>query len=69
MKITLATSVIDIFRNGLISTRVMNFCRRMHIDKVEDLVYIADRYGSLEKKFGPYNQTAKNLQVILELTA
>lgn len=46
------TSVIELFRNGIFSTRTMNFCRRMDIESVEDLLSLINRYGSLEKKFG-----------------
>ncbi len=69
MKIGMNTSLIEIFRKGMIGTRVMNKCRRMGINNVADIASLANSYGSLERKFGPYCQTGKTLQTILYLAA
>ena len=63
------TSLIDIFRSGMIGTRVMNTCRRMGIVRVADIASIANTYGGLERKFGPHCQTGKALQFILCMAA
>ena len=62
--ISVKTSVIELFRNGMINTRVMNNCRRKGIYSVGDILEIIERYGSLFEKFGPTTMTPSLQRVV-----
>lgn len=62
------TSVIELYRNGMIKTRTLNSCRRKRIESVADLVEISKKYGCLSEKFGP-SQMCQELEMVLSRTA
>ena len=62
------TSVIELYRNGMIKTRTLNSCRRKRIESVADIVKLSRQYGSLREKFGP-SQMCQELEMILSRTA